>query len=155
MTVWPTEKEVRTFYGYPGKHQVRCELPFPMIVAWDPKMTIHSYSCHEKVKEPMEAIWRKTLEAYGENKINDLRLNRFGGCFGVRNKRGGNTLSMHSWGIAVDIDPELNGLKLDSKLARLARPEYDKFWQIVEGQGAVSLGRERNFDWMHFQFARL
>jgi hypothetical protein len=28
-------------------------------------------------------------------------------------------------------------------------------WRIIEGEGAVSLGRARNFDWMHWQFARL
>jgi hypothetical protein len=27
-------------------------------------------------------------------------------------------------------------------------------WQIVEGQGLVSLGRTHDFDWMHFQAAR-
>ena len=33
--------------------------------------------------------------------------------------------------------------------------EYAAFWQFVEAEGAVSLGRARDYDWMHFQFATL
>ena len=69
--------------------------------------------------------------------------------------RGGSSWSMHSWGIAVDIDPDRNQLNMNRKEATLAKPVYDKFWQFVYDEGAISLGIERDYDWMHFQFARL
>ena len=62
---------------------------------------------------------------------------------------------MHSWGIAVDLNPAQNRLKWDDKKAVFAKPVYLPFWEIVESYGGVSLGREKNFDWMHFQFAKL
>ena len=69
--------------------------------------------------------------------------------------RGAKTWSMHAYGIAVDLDPERNQLKWGRDKAVFARPEYVPFWNIVESEGATSLGRARNYDWMHFQFANL
>ena len=69
--------------------------------------------------------------------------------------RGGSSWSMHSWGVAVDLDPDRNRLRWNSSKAYLARDEYKPFWKIVESEGWTSLGRERNYDWMHFQSAHL
>lgn len=44
---------------------------------------------------------------------------------------------------------------MNHREASFARPEYEPFWAIVEEEGLVSLGRTRDFDWMHFQAARL
>lgn len=152
---WPKQSEVQKFYGKPGTNQVKCEVPFTMVLAWDTKQKLTSYSCHKLVKEPMERIWNRTLEHYGYDKIVELRLHYFGGCLNVRKMRGGSAWSMHSWGIAVDIDPARNALKMSRKQATMSKSAYDKFWQFVYDEGAISLGKERDFDWMHFQFARL
>jgi hypothetical protein len=69
--------------------------------------------------------------------------------------RGGTALSMHAWGIAVDLDPINNQLRWGKDRASFARPEYLPFWKIVEAHGATSLGRAKNYDWMHFQFATI
>ena len=152
---WPKQADCTSFYGRPGTNQVKCEVPFTMVLAWDTKQKLTSYSCHKLVKEPMERIWNRTLEHYGYDKIVDLRLHYFGGCLNVRKMRGGSAWSMHSWGISVDIDPDRNALKMNKKEATMSKPAYDKFWQFVYDEGAISLGKERDFDWMHFQFARL
>ena len=39
--------------------------------------------------------------------------------------------------------------------ARFSGAEYEDWWRIWEEQGAVSLGRQRDVDWMHLQFATL
>jgi hypothetical protein len=62
---------------------------------------------------------------------------------------------MHSWGIAIDFDPMRNQLKWGRDKARLAKPDAKKFWQAWERQGWVSLGRRKNYDWMHVQAAEL
>ena len=63
--------------------------------------------------------------------------------------------SMHAWGIAVDLDPINNQLRWGKDRASFARPEFEPFWKIVEANGATSLGRAQNRDWMHYQFAGL
>jgi len=152
---WPKQRDVPKFFGRVGQNQAKCNLPFTMVIAWDTGKRLNSYSCHEKVKEPMERIWNRVLEYYGEDRLRELRLDRFGGCLNVRKMRGGSNYSMHSWGIAVDIDPDRNQLRWGKDRAAFAKPEYDKYWEFVYDEGAISLGKERNFDWMHFQFANL
>ncbi len=64
-------------------------------------------------------------------------------------------MSTHSWGIAIDWDADRNPLRATSKTALLATPPYAKFLDLWEEEGFVSLGRARNYDWMHVQAARL
>jgi len=153
--IWPRQRDVERFYGSVGTNQTMCQLPFTMRLAWNRGKKLTKFSCHERVRRPLETIWTKTLEHYGHDGIKRLGLDMFGGCLNVRKMRGGTRMSMHSWGIAVDIDPARNRLRWGKGRAHLARPEYRTFWRIVESEGAISLGRARNFDWMHFQFARL
>ena len=63
--------------------------------------------------------------------------------------------SMRSWGIAIDDDPARNRLKWKRDRANFAKPDYDAWWRFREEEGWVSLGRSRNYDWMHVQAARL
>lgn len=152
---WPRQSECMRYYGKVGTNQDQCELPFPMVIAWSPKQKIHKFSCHKLVKAPLERIFQRTLDYYGYEKIKELRLHYWGGCLNVRKMRGGSSWSMHSWGIAVDLDPDNNQLKWGSNRATFARPAYNKFWEFVYDEGAISLGKERNYDWMHWQFSRL
>lgn len=152
---WPKQRDCEAFFGSPGANLVRLPLPFPFRIAWDPTKTVQSTMVNAKCKDAFSAIWNKTLEHYTLGGLRTLRLDMFGGAFNIRKMRGGSALSMHSFGIAWDIDPERNQLKWNRARANLDDKAYDKFWSFVEAEGGVSLGRARDFDWMHFQFARL
>lgn len=154
-TVWPRQSGVSDFYGPVGKNQTSIVLPYPMVIAWNTRQSVSKMTCHEKVADAMSGIFARTLDEYGLDRIKALGLNMYGGCLNVRKMRGGSSWSMHSWGIAVDLDPANNQLRWGRDRARFAKPEYENFWRIVEAAGAVSLGRARNYDYMHFQFARL
>lgn len=155
---WPTQAEVwsgKSVFGKAGSGLVTVDLPFPLRLAWEPETTVRRMTCHEAVAEALLRIFRRTLEHYGLERVQALGLDLFGGCYNERKISGGSRPSMHSWGIAVDMDPDHNGLKVHWPQARLSGTDYDAFWQFVEDEGGVSLGRERDYDWMHFQFARL
>lgn len=149
------QTQLLSYFGEPGLHQTMLVLPYPMRLSWDLKTILPRFSCHEKVHDSLSAIFTQTLDHYGLEKIKTLGLDRFGGCLNVRKKRGGTTWSTHAWGAAVDLWPERNGMSWDHTEAEFARPAYLPFWEIVEAAGWTSLGRARDFDWMHFQAPHL
>lgn len=154
---WPKQdyNSMVKFYGAVGTNQTSLQLPYEMVLAWDLDSKVTKITCHEKVHDSLKRIFQNTLDHYGLDTIKELRLDRFGGALNVRKMRGGSAWSIHSWGAAVDIDPDRNQLKWGKDKAFLARPDYEPFWKIVESEGGVSLGRLRNYDYMHWQFATL
>lgn len=152
---WPTQANCTSFYGKPGTNQDQAVMPYPLRIAWDTKSKVTKFSCHQKVKEPIERVFQRTLDYYGYDKIKELGLDLWGGCLNVRKMRGGSAWSMHSWGIAVDMDPDRNQLKWGRDRAVFAKPEYKKWFEFWYDEGFISLGIERNYDWMHVQAARL
>ena len=155
---WPVqtpEENLMQFYGNVGENQVMIDLPYPHKLAWKKSTVINRFQCHERVHGSLLRVLSRVLDYYGLDEIQTLRLDLWGGCLNVRKMRGGTRYSMHSWGIAVDYDPERNKLKWGRDHASFAKPEYDVWWRLWEEEGWVSLGRSRNFDWMHIQAAKL
>lgn len=157
MNNWPKQnyKSMVAFYGEVGQNMTQIVLPYQMKLAWDEGVIVKKMSCNEKCAESLHTIFEKTLKIYGQKDIQKLRLDLFGGCVNVRRMRGGSSWSIHSWGAAVDLDPDNNLLRWGKDKASFAKKEYNDFWKIVENEGWTSLGRARNFDWMHFQAANL
>ena len=150
-----TTAQVIKKYGEPNitgeGYLVKLELPYPMRVAWDLDSSVKTIMCHKLIKDKLYAVFVDILAYYGYDKIVELGIDLFGGCFNYRHKRGGLDWSMHSWGIAIDLDPARNQLKETKRTARFARPEYKPMIDIFYKHGFISLGVEKNFDWMHFE----
>ncbi len=75
-------------------------------------------------------------------------LKTWDGCFNIRKKRGLSSMSLHSWGIAIDVNAFENGLNQTPKLS----------------PGFVKCFTDAGFDWggtwkrkdgMHFQLSKI
>jgi len=141
-------------YGKPtqqGGYLTTIKLPYPMRLAWDKKTTINKMRCHKLVAEDFIAVFEDILKHYGLEKIKELGIDLFGGCFNFRAMRGGSDYSRHSWGIAIDLDPERNQLKTPYSKSQFAKPEYAKLHEIFEKHGFENLGKVKGYDAMHWQ----
>jgi len=78
--------------------------------------------------------------------VNELKT--WDGCFNIRKKRGLSSMSLHSWGIAIDVNAAWNGLGKEPTLSA----------------GFVKCFTDAGFDWggtwtrkdgMHFQLAKI
>lgn len=155
---WPVEERgaLEDFYGPPGdSNLVMVDLPYPHRLSWKKSTVVHRTRCHERVADSIHTVLSNVKDHYGLGTIKDLGLDLFGGCYNYRKKRGGSTMSTHAWGIALDYDPERNPLRAGRDQAEFAKPAYDEWWGFWEEEGWISLGRHRNYDWMHVQAARL
>lgn len=161
---WPKQSECDVFYGNPrgrngqpsGKWEsenlVPVVPPYQMFYAGKP---IKSFRVHRKCAPAVLTA----LKVINDNFKGDKKLltasgaNIFGGSYNFRLKRNGNTLSMHSYGCAIDFDPARN--QMGDTTPFLAK--YPFIVKAFEDQGAVWGGRwaGASCDGMHFQFAHL
>jgi len=125
-----------------------------MVITWEPVMNINSIYCHKLIKDNLLGVFEDLLNEYGLENIQNLGINRYGGCFCYRQMRGSNEWSRHSWGVAIDLDPERNQQNETAKTARFARPEYKPMIDAFYKHNFLSLGVEKNYDWMHFEIAK-
>jgi len=150
-----TTNQIIKRYGQPNEtgagYLTVIQLPYPMRLAWDLDVKVTRMSCHKDVADKFLAVFNDLLCHYGYDEIVRLGIDLFGGCFNYRRMRGGSSWSLHSWGIAIDLDPARNKLKESRRTARFARPEYKPMIDIFYNHGFISLGVERNFDFMHFE----
>lgn len=155
---FPLEREenLNEFYAKPCKGKlVKVRCPWELRLDWDLATTTRTISIHEKLKDSLEKILQAVFDHYGLEGIKKHGLDRYGGSFNCRKKRGStSSWSTHAWGIAIDWFPSRNKLKWDSHKASLAHPDLDFWWETWEKEGWVSLGRKENRDWMHVQAAK-
>jgi hypothetical protein len=78
-------------------------LPFPLKLSWDPSRTVTQMTCHRRMTRVFTSVFG-CIQQRGLN----TRITSFGGCFAFRPQRTGRKLSTHSWGIAIDLNPETN-----------------------------------------------
>jgi len=141
-----------SYYGRPGdEHLVTFDFPYPMRIAWEKDRIVTTTRVHALVAPSLGKILEEVQEYFGTHEaLQAYGLDLFGGCYNYRPMRGGDKYSRHSWGIAIDLDPDHNGLWTKRKAARMPEGVID----IFEKHGWKSGGRAWGRDFMHFQATR-
>jgi len=144
------------YYGSPCEIQlVRVPCPWQLRLDWDLAKATRHISIHEKLSVSLSNILDKVYVYYGDEGIKKHGLDRYGGSYNCRKKRGSmSSWSTHAWGISIDWFPSKNKLKWRSDRASLAHPDLDYWWEVWEQEGWLSLGRSEDRDWMHIQAAK-
>jgi len=158
-------KDFKASAKWEEENLVQLDLPFPMRLAWDTDVTVTKIRVHKllapRFNKALTAVWTKarylckqkfglkeTTEFYDKHALEllqSLNLDLFGGTYNFREMRGSNYISMHGYGIAIDIDPTHNPFK--SKKTSLPG------WYIAcwTGAGFDWGGNWKKKDPMHFE----
>lgn len=146
--------DIIKIYGDPGEtdNLVSIKLPYTMYYkSGDLISPVNKMQCHKLEADNLLAIFNDLLTTYGVEELTRLKINQYGGCYNFRKMRNGTEWSVHSWGIAIDLDPTDNALNMHADKAIFDNPEYANMIAIFYKHGWYSLGVEKNYDWMHFQ----
>ena len=95
--------------------------------------------CNKDLVEPLKKAFQSLISTGCVNE-----LNTWDGCFNIRKKRGLSSMSLHSWGIAIDVNAFENGLGQTPKLS----PQFVK---CFTDNGFDWGGTWKRKDAMHFQ----
>lgn len=125
-----------------AERMVRAELPFAIPLAWDTSKKVRAIRCHKLIAPLLETVFRQIADAELERSIKT-----YGGGYVFRPKRGAVKPSTHSWGIAIDLNPNTNAMGSNGDMD-------PQLVDLFERHGFVWGGRwaGRNKDPMHFQY---
>ena len=102
---------------------------------------------HRDGVEQLQRAWQQIED---ENLLSEVIF--WDGSFVPRRKAGGNTLSHHSWGIALDINADWNSFG-DKPAALDAKGSVRRLVSVFEAHGFAWGGRWKKPDGMHFELA--
>jgi len=137
-----TPQMALTKYGAPEKNNnmVLWDVPAELEIGVLPKRLY----CNKDIVLPLSKAFKALIDT---GHVKELKT--FDGCFNIRYQRGSRTAaSLHSWGIAIDVNAAWNGLGKDPQLSA----------------GFVKCFTDNGFDWggtwkrkdgMHFQLSKI
>ena len=137
-----TSSQCQKKYGTPSKDNSYMTL-------WDVPSALEIGVIPKKIymnKDMVEPLKKAFGNLISRGFVEELKT--WDGCFNIRKKRGGTTMSLHSWAIAVDVNAFENGFGKEPKLS----------------SGFVKCFTDAGFDWggtwkkkdgMHFQLSKI
>jgi len=121
------------------KHMIMWDVPANLEIGMIPKRIF----CNKDMVGPLSKAFKNLIDTGAV-----AELKTWDGCFNIRNKRGLSSLSLHSWGIAIDVNAFENGLNMTPKLSA-------KFVKCFTDAGFDWGGTWTRLDGMHFQLSSI
>ena len=136
-----TAQQALKKYGAPEleAHMIMWDVPTELEVGVIPKRIY----CNKDMVAPLTAAFRNLID---RGFVKELKT--WDGCFNIRNKRGLSSPSLHSWGIAIDVNAAWNQLNQKPTLSA-------GFVKCFTDAGFDWGGTWRRQDGMHFQLSRI
>jgi len=137
-----TSQQALKKYGTPAinnPHLVLWDVPKELEIGVIPKRIY----CNKDLIGPLSEAFKKLIETKA---VNELKT--WDGCFNIRKKRGLSSMSLHSWGIAVDMNSFENGLGQTPKLSK-------QFVECFTTSGFDWGGTWQRKDGMHMQLSKI
>jgi hypothetical protein len=133
-----TSQQALRKYGQPSesnRHMTMWDVPGFLEIGQIPKKIL----CNRDLVMPLSKAFQELIRT---GNVNELKT--WDGCFNIRKKRGGSTMSLHSWGIAVDVNAYRNCFGCHPTLS-------PGFVKCFTDNGFEWGGTWRKPDGMHFQ----
>jgi len=118
-----------------GKYMCLWDIPSELEIGVIPKRLY----CNKLMVIPLTQAFKNLIDT---GCVNELKT--WDGCFNVRKKRGLSSMSMHSWGLAIDVNAAWNGLGVVPVLSK-------EFVKCFTDAGFDWGGTWLRKDGMHFQ----
>lgn len=136
-----TSQQALTKYGNPSleTHMVLWDVPTEIELGVIPKKIY----CNKDAVKHLEQAFRNIIN---RGLINQLKT--WDGCFNIRKKRGVQSQSLHSWGIAIDINAAWNQFGKSPTMSK-------ELVQCFTDAGFDWGGTWKKPDGMHFQLSRI
>jgi hypothetical protein len=127
-------------YGDPEKEAAMAlwDVPTALEIGVIPKRLY----CNKDLVAPLEQALKNLIRT---GQVNSLKT--WDGCFNIRKKRGAVSMSLHSWGLAVDVNAAWNRFGR----APTMEPEFVKCFTDAGFDWGGAWGKP---DGMHFQLAK-
>lgn len=136
-----TSQQALKKYGDPTleKSMIVWDVPTNLEIGVIPKKLY----CNKDIVAPLTQAFTNLINT---GKVSELKT--FDGCFNIRKKRGLSSMSLHSWGIAIDVNAAWNQLNMVPTLT----PGFVKCFTDAGFEWGGTWNRK---DGMHFQLAKI
>lgn len=138
-------------YGDPNlqKNMVIWDVPSNLEIGVIPKKIY----CNKDLVLPLQQAFQNLIDT---GRVSELKT--WDGCFNIRKKRGLSSMSLHSWGIAIDMNSSDNqlGKSYDQLIKEGKKPFSEGFLQCFRDAGFDCGGDWKSRpDRMHFQISKI